>query len=47
MGSLFAALIDGALIHVSGKFAGRWGWRSFALSLALLLAIWLLLLMTR
>ena len=47
MGSFFAALIDSTLIHASRKFTGRWGWRGFALSLGLLLAIWLVLLMTR
>lgn len=47
MGYLLASLVDSALIWSQRKIGLRWGWRGFGLSIAALIAIWILLLVTR
>lgn len=47
MGYLLASLFDGALVWTQRKIGLRWGWRSFGVCFATLIALWILLLVTR
>ena len=47
MGYFLLGLFESAVLYANRKFTNRWGWRGFALSLGLMLALWALLLVTR